>query len=116
MLINEGLPNFIVQHLKEKHDVSDKVIGILGMAFKGNSDDRRESLSYKLKKILEIEAKKVLCSDIYIKESEFVSATTLIRDADIIILAAPHKGYSELKIKNKIVVDIWNFWGKGGAF
>jgi len=116
MLINEGLPNFIVQHLKEKHDVADKVIGILGMAFKGNSDDKRESLSYKLKKILEIEAKKVLCSDVYIEDSEFVSANTLIQEADIVILATPHKDYSELKVKDKIVVDIWNFWGNGGAF
>jgi UDP-N-acetyl-D-mannosaminuronic acid dehydrogenase len=116
MLINEGLPNFIVQQLKEKHNVSEKTIGILGMAFKGNSDDKRESLSYKLKKILEIEAKNVLCSDVYIKESEFVSAGTLIQEADIIVLAAPHKDYKEIKIKNKIVVDIWNFWGKGGAF
>jgi len=117
MLINEGLPNFIMQRLKEKHAVNDKTIGILGMAFKANNDDPRESLSYKLKKILEIEAKAVLCSDVYIKIPGFVSEHELIEASDIIILGAPHREYAELRIgKDKIVVDIWNFYGKGGLF
>ena len=59
MLVNEGLPNFIVQRLKDRYSLRNKTVGILGMAFKADSDDKRESLSYKLKKILEIEAKKV---------------------------------------------------------
>ena len=117
MLINEGLPNFIVQRLKRKYDLSSKNIGILGMAFKANSDDKRESLSYKLKKILEIESKKVLCTDVYIQEEEFVSPLELIEKADIIILGAAHKEYLNLDIdSNKILVDIWDFYGQGGNF
>lgn len=116
MLINEGLPNFLVQMLKEKYSLQDKVVGILGMAFKANIDDKRESLSYKLKKILEIEAGKVLCSDEYIHEEGFVTADELIKNSDIIILGAPHKKYKDLIIKDKILVDVWNFYGKGGLF
>ena len=117
MLINEGLPNFIVQQLKEKYVLKDKVVGILGMAFKANNDDKRESLSYKLKKILEIEAKKVLCSDVYIHEEEIMSPREVISQSDIIILGAPHKEYADLVIdKSKVLVDIWNFYGKGGSF
>jgi len=116
MLINEGLPNFIVQRLKDKYSLKDKTVGILGMAFKANSDDKRESLSYKLKKILEIEAKKVLCSDVYIHEEGFVSAHELIRNSDIVILGAPHKEYKDLIINHKILVDVWNFYAKGGLF
>jgi UDP-N-acetyl-D-mannosaminuronic acid dehydrogenase len=115
MLINEGLPNFIVERLRTRHNLRNKTVGILGMAFKANSDDKRESLSYKLKKILEVEAKKVLCTDVYISEKGFVSANELVKQSDIIILAAPHKEYKGLRIgKSKHLVDMWNFYGSGG--
>ena len=119
MLINEGLPNFIIQRLKDKYSLKEKTVGILGMAFKANNDDKREALSYKLKKILEIEAGKVLCSDVYIHEDGFVSSKELIENSDIIILATPHKEYTNPIIDvddNKILVDVWNFYGKGGLF
>lgn len=114
MLVNEGIPNYIVSNLKSKYKLSNLNIGILGMAFKGNVDDKRESLSYKLKKILEFEAKNVLCSDPYIKEKDFVSEKELISRSDIIIIATPHKHYERIIIpKNKVLVDIWNIFNKG---
>ncbi|HXX53088.1 MAG TPA: nucleotide sugar dehydrogenase [Thermodesulfovibrionales bacterium] len=116
MLINEGLPNVIVQRLKEKYSLKNKTVGVLGMAFKANNDDVRESLSYKLKKLLEIEARKVLCSDVYVQEKDFVIPQALVRESDIVILATPHKEYSALDFEGKIVVDIWNFYGRGGLF
>lgn len=116
MLINEGLPNFIVQKLKEKINLKDKKVGILGMAFKANCDDDRDSLSYKLKRILEIEAKEVLCTDVYIKKDYFINAAELVKICDVIIVAAPHKEYSSLEIgEDKILVDVWNFYGRGGV-
>ena len=116
MLVNEGLPNFLVQRIKEKYPLRDMSAGILGMAFKANNDDKRESLSYKLKKILEIEAKEVLCSDVYIHDIGFVSPEILIEKADIILLGAPHREYGGLNVsKEKVLVDIWNFFGQGGA-
>lgn len=114
MLTNEGLPNYIVSKLKQKHNLSKMTVGILGMAFKANIDDRRESLSYKLKKILTMESHKVLCSDVYIDEPGFVSTEELLKQADVIILATPHREYAALKLpEDKVVVDIWNMWGKG---
>jgi len=116
MLVNEGLPNFIVQKLKSRTDLSDNNVGILGMAFKANSDDERDSLSFKLKRLLEREAKRVYCTDAYIKRDYFVSAEELVNICDIIIVSAPHEDYRSLKIgEDKLLVDIWNFYNKGGA-
>ncbi len=114
MLINEGLPNFIVRHLKGQHPLNKMTVGVLGMAFKGDSDDPRESLSYKLRKFLEYEAAQVLCTDVYIKDPNFVSLEETIERSDLLILAAPHREYRELKFPDsKIVIDIWNTYGKG---
>jgi UDP-N-acetyl-D-mannosaminuronic acid dehydrogenase len=116
MLVNEGLPNVVVQRLKAQYRLRDKTVGILGMAFKANNDDIRESLSFKLKKLLEIEAKKVFCSDVYIQQEGFIPAQDLIEESDIIILATPHKEYTDLDMKGKILVDVWNFYSRGGLF
>lgn len=115
MLVNEGLPNFIVDKLKQDYNLREKIVGILGMAFKADSDDKRESLSYKLKKILEIEAKEVLCSDVYIGDESFIDAGQLVKKADIVILGAPHKEYANLVVDRSKLVDIWNFFDKRGA-
>ena len=114
MIIKEGLPDFIVESMKQKHELGRQTVGILGMAFKGNSDDPRESLSYKLKKKLEIEAKHVLCHDPYVKDDRFVSLDKIRKEADMIVLATPHSVYANEKWGNKIMIDMWNFYGEGG--
>ena len=72
MLVNEGLPNFIVGQLRQQHKLRDKVVAVLGMAFKSESDDKRESLSYKLRKLLMVEAREVLCTDPYVVDEKLV--------------------------------------------
>ena len=113
MLVNEGLPYFIIQKLKEEVDLNKKTIGILGMAFKADSDDNRESLSYKLWKIADTESKQVFCSDPYIADTSFISEDELIKKSDIVILATPHKKYKKINPKKypyKKFVDIWGYW------
>lgn len=114
MLVNEGLPDFIIDRMKEKHELEHMTVGLLGMAFKGDNDDPRESLSYKMKKKLEIEAKEVLCHDPYINDERFVSLDEIHKHADIVVIAAPHSQYKDENWGDKIVVDMWNFYGKEG--
>jgi UDP-N-acetyl-D-mannosaminuronic acid dehydrogenase len=112
MLVNEGLPNYLVAQLRPA-GLANKRVAILGMAFKGNSDDVRDSLSYKLRKLLEVEAGEVLCTDPYVQDPSLVSLEQALARADIIILGAPHSVYQSLSFPpDKQVVDVWNFWPK----
>jgi UDP-N-acetyl-D-mannosaminuronic acid dehydrogenase len=110
MLINEGLPDFIVDQLR-RTNLSTRRVAILGMAFKGDSDDRRASLSYKLRNLLELHAREVICTDPYVSDQSLVPLEEAVERADIIILGAPHTVYRELRFAPaKIVVDVWGFW------
>jgi UDP-N-acetyl-D-mannosaminuronic acid dehydrogenase len=116
MLINEGLPNFLVRRIKERYPLSTMRAGILGMAYKAESDDPRESLSYKLRKILEYESAGVLCTDLYINDPTFLPPDEVIARADVVIVGAPHRAYRALQFpEEKPVIDVWNLLGKGTA-
>ena len=109
MLVNEGLPNFLVSQLEAKMggSLKGKKIGVMGLAFKADNDDIRESLSFKVKKLLELKMADVLVTD------EFVLGTMPLRKfikvCDGIILGVPHSAYRKLKIK-KPFVDCWGCW------
>ena len=113
MLVNEGQPLYIVEKLEEKFNLAELNVGILGMAFKGESDDTRSSLSYKLKKILEFRANKVITTDPYVRtDTSLFTLEQTIETSDILIIAAPHKIYQDLQT-NKPVIDVWNLLGTG---
>ena len=108
MTINEGLPNFLVDQLRRITKLKGKRVGILGMAFKAESDDIRDSLSYKLGKILRFEGAHVLYSDEYVKDPTFITKEEVCRQAGVIIVGVPHKAYAKLKIPAAAeVVDLW---------
>jgi UDP-N-acetyl-D-mannosaminuronic acid dehydrogenase len=109
MTINEGLPNFIVERLTAQFDLPKTRIGILGMAFKAESDDIRESLSYKLGKLLRFHGAQVSYSDEYAKDPTFVDKETLVRECDVIIVGVPHHAYRSLQVPSqKHLVDLWS--------
>jgi UDP-N-acetyl-D-mannosaminuronic acid dehydrogenase len=113
MMINEGLPLYLVDRLEHEYDLGTKTVGILGMAFKSESDDNRDSLSYKLKRLLRIKAKRVLCSDPYVRNDPDLSPLRDVLDAaEILIIGAPHRVYADLT-PTVPVVDISNLYGNG---
>jgi UDP-N-acetyl-D-mannosaminuronic acid dehydrogenase len=115
MQVNEGLPLYVVSNLERVHDLASMTVGILGMAFKGESDDIRSSLSYKLKRILEFRAGEVLCTDPYVTvDPDLVPLDTVLERSDLLILAAPHKVYRDLE-PSVPVADVWNFLGRGSV-
>lgn len=108
MMVNEGLPGFIVDQLRTKFDLSKISVGILGMAYKANSDDNRDALSYKLGKILRFYGAKVLYSDEYVKNPTFTTKKKLIETSTVVIIGVPHSAYKQVLIpKNVFVVDPW---------
>src|SRR6266516_1175186 len=113
MAINEGLPLYVVARLEQRFDLSPMTVGILGMAFKGGSDDIRASLSYKLKRLLVFKADRVLCADPYVTtDPDLTPLAEVMAQADLMIIAAPHPTYAGLQT-DKPVADIWNVLGKG---
>ncbi len=114
MQINEGLPAYIVTALERRYGpLKDRRIGILGMAFKAESDDSRASLSYKLRKLLAWAGADVLCTDPYVPDSRLVSCERVVRESEVLILGVPHKSYRGMDVGGKDVVDIWGAMGEG---
>jgi UDP-N-acetyl-D-mannosaminuronic acid dehydrogenase len=110
MLVNEGLPGKLVELAKREVDLSTKTTGILGMAFKAESDDPRDSLSYKLRNLLTLESRRVLCTDPYVPDPSLAPLERVMAEADVLFLATPHRIYRELQIpEGKLLFDVWSW-------
>jgi len=108
MLVNEGLPNFLVQQLEAKMgSLKGRRIGVLGLAFKPDNDDVRESLSFKVKKLLELKMADVLLSDLYVPNT--LPLDRFLQQAEGIVLGVPHSEYRALA-PSCPYVDCWGVW------
>jgi len=115
MMINEGLPLYVVERISKAYDLANTRIGLLGMAFKGESDDKRSSLAYKLKRILKFKSAGVLTCDPYVQsDSDLVSEEQVVSESDLLVISAPHLRYKDL-LTDKPIVDIWNLRGNGSS-
>jgi UDP-N-acetyl-D-mannosaminuronic acid dehydrogenase len=114
MQVNEGLPAYIVSALNRRYGgLAGKTVGILGMAFKAESDDPRASLSYKLRKLLTWAGARVLATDPYVADERLTTLDCVLEESDVLILGAPHKAYAGLEVGRRDVVDIWGALGEG---
>lgn len=104
--VNENLPNIIVNKILKEINLKDMTVGILGMAFKSESDDSRSSLSYKLKKLLSFVSRRVICSDPYVQDDNLTSLEEVLMYSDIIVVAIDHEEYRGLQFKQE-VFKVW---------
>jgi len=115
MLVNEGLPGYLVDQIEATHDLSTMTVGLLGMAFKGESDDTRSSLSYKLKRLLKLKADRVLCTDPYVtSDGDLEPLERVLEEADLLVVAAPHKAYASIRPQVP-AMDVWNILATGSS-
>jgi UDP-N-acetyl-D-mannosaminuronic acid dehydrogenase len=117
--INESMPLFLVKKLKERINLKGKKVVILGVSFKAEVDDIRESLSFKLRKALLREHAEVVLHDPYVKDYKhqkvYASLSQALDGAHAVIIGTNHKLYSEKKEEiisllkgTTYVCDIWN--------
>jgi UDP-N-acetyl-D-mannosaminuronic acid dehydrogenase len=103
MMINEGLPYLLVQDIKRAYPLAEMTVGVLGMAFKPESDDPRSSLSYKLRKVLLLECRRVLCTDPYVPDPSLTPLEEVLSQADLLVVATPHACYRDLACRQPVV-------------
>ncbi len=108
LLVNEGLVLHVIDDIKRRCDLGRTTVGLLGMAFKAESDDVRASLSYKFKNTLAGQAHAVLTTDPFVTtDAELKPLDEVIEKSDLMILCAPHACYREADFKGKPVFDVW---------
>ncbi len=110
MQVNEGLVLQLVDDLRRSYDISKMTVGLLGMAFKAEIDDTRASLSYKLKRTLQMFAREVLTTDPFVTtDPTLLPFDEVVDRSDMLILCTPHSAYADADLDGKPVVDVWGY-------
>lgn len=123
--VNESVPLFLVEGVKRRlGGLADRKVAVLGLTFKADTDDERDSLSFKLIRLLERELADVSVSDPHAPSPTHDLAEAL-QDADVVIIATNHSEFSGPQILRAIVsgakadcliVDPWNASGSAQVF
>jgi UDP-N-acetyl-D-mannosaminuronic acid dehydrogenase len=110
--INESMTMQILRRIDKS--CGGRKASILGMSFKANNDDTRNSLSFKMRRQLEFKGYETVCVDPLVTGFEPLEQ---IRDSDAVILMTPHENFRDLSSLINLVknpecwfVDLWGFW------
>jgi UDP-N-acetyl-D-mannosaminuronic acid dehydrogenase len=123
--VNESVPLFLVEGIKRRlGSLSGRKLAVLGLAFKADTDDERDSLTHKLIRLLERELADVVAHDPHVS-TPTVSFEEAVEQADVVVVATNHNEFRDPQALARIahrasadclVVDPWNCWGAGQVF
>ncbi len=122
--INNSMPAYTVELLQDKLNevkmpLNGTKVGVLGIAYKPNIDDDRESPYYEIVKELRKHRAEIISYDPHImKRSDVDSLEELLEKSDAIIFVTNHKEFDELngemlkKHSIKVIIDGMNTLNK----
>jgi UDP-N-acetyl-D-mannosaminuronic acid dehydrogenase len=118
--VHETVPRFLVDGLKRRlgGSLRDRKVAVLGLTFKRDSDDARDSLSFKLIRLLERELADVVRHDPHVPDQS-EPLDSVIAGADAVVVATNHSAFEDLlpQLGPKVLlVDPWNVSGSGQVF
>jgi nucleotide sugar dehydrogenase len=114
--INDGMPKYTVDLLEEslneiKQPLNGAKVALLGLSYKANVGDDRESPAYEIRKLLDKAGTDLQTYDPYIKDSSVDSLDVALTHADALIIATAHNEFANLDVKKlsaggvKVIID-----------
>jgi UDP-N-acetyl-D-mannosaminuronic acid dehydrogenase len=123
--VNESVPLFLLDGMKRRLGaLANLKVAVLGLAFKADTDDERDSLAHKLIRLLERELADVSVHDPHVP-TPTVSFEEAIENAAAVVMATNHAEFrdrdtlaliGERAAGDCLVVDPWNCWGAAQVF
>ncbi|HVF79570.1 MAG TPA: nucleotide sugar dehydrogenase [Solirubrobacteraceae bacterium] len=123
--VNETVPHFLVEGVKRRlGTLSGRKVAVLGLAFKADTDDERDSLAYKLVRLLERELADVAIHDPHVA-TPTQALDEAVADAEVVFVATNHTVFCSPATLERInecaggeclVVDPWNCFGAAQVF
>jgi UDP-N-acetyl-D-mannosaminuronic acid dehydrogenase len=123
--VNESVPLFLLEGAKRRlGTLANRKVAVLGLAFKADTDDERDSLAHKLIRLLERELADVFVHDPHVA-TPTLSFEEAVTGAELLVVAANHSEFRDPRALAAIaengggdclIVDPWNCWGVSQVF
>jgi UDP-N-acetyl-D-mannosaminuronic acid dehydrogenase len=123
--VNESVPLFLLEGAKRRMGpLANRKVAVLGLAFKADTDDERDSLAHKLIRLLERELADVVVHDPHVP-TPTASLAEALDGAEVVVVATNHSQFrdprtlatiAERASGDCLVVDPWNCWGAAQVF